>query len=65
MRIVSEIAVLQGDEPVFSLTGSMSLSQDPVVEFDYRSNGADAMHVRVTDSDGATWRQSFPIGHGS
>ena len=65
LRIVTEMEVRQGDERVFSMRGSITLSQDPPIDFDYRVNGAETMHVMVKDSDGASWQQSFPIGQGS
>jgi sulfur-oxidizing protein SoxY len=57
--------VVQGEERVFAMKGSMTMSQNPVVDFDYRVNGAETMHVLARDSDGASWERSFPIGQGS
>jgi sulfur-oxidizing protein SoxY len=65
LHIVTGMEVLQGTERVFALKGSITLSQDPVVDFDYRVNGAGTMHVLVRDSEGASWERSFPIGEGS
>lgn len=65
LRIVTDMEVKQGDERVFTMHGSMTMSQNPVIDFDYRVNGADKMHVSAKDSDGASWQQSFPIGQGS
>jgi len=65
LRIITDMEVRQGDERVFAMKGSITLAQDPAIEFDYRVNGSDRMHVLVTDSDGASWQQSFPIGQGS
>jgi sulfur-oxidizing protein SoxY len=65
LRIVTDMEVTQGEERVFAMKGSITLSQDPVVDFDYRVNGAESMHVRVRDSDGASWERTFPIGQGS
>lgn len=65
LRIVSEMAVHEGDEHILTMKGSMTLSQDPFLDFDYKVNGSERMHVSVTDSDGANWRRSFPIGQGS
>jgi sulfur-oxidizing protein SoxY len=65
LRIVSELAVHEGDEHVLTMKGSMTLSQDPFLDFDYKINGAEKMHISVTDSDGTSWRRSFPVGHGS
>jgi len=65
LRIVTDLEVRQGEERVLAMRGSMTMSQNPMIEFDYKVNGADQMHVLVTDSDGAAWAQSFPIGQGS
>jgi sulfur-oxidizing protein SoxY len=65
LRIVTRMEVRQGDERVLAMKGSITLSQDPVIDFDYRVNGAETMQVLVTDSDGASWHKSFPIGQGS
>lgn len=65
LRIVTDLEVKQGDEPVFTMHGSMTMSQNPEIDFDYRVNGSDKMNVSATDSDGASWVQSFPIGQGS
>lgn len=65
LRIVTDLEVKQGDEPVFTMHGSMTMSQNPEVDFDYRVNGSDKMNVSAKDSDGASWAQSFPIGQGS
>lgn len=65
LHIVTDMEVRQGDERVFSMRGSISISQDPTIEFDYRANGAQTMHVMVKDSEGGSWQHSFPIGQGS
>lgn len=65
LRIVTDVEVRQGGERVFSMRGSITLSQDPSIDFDYRVNGAETMQVMVKDSDGASWQHSFPIGQGS
>jgi sulfur-oxidizing protein SoxY len=65
LRIITDMEVRQGTERVFAMKGSITLSQNPVIDFDYRVNGAETMQVLVNDSDGAAWAQSFPIGQGS
>jgi len=65
LRIITDMEVVQGDERVLAMRGSITMSQNPVVDFDYRVNGAETMHVTVRDSSGAAWEQSFPIGQGS
>jgi sulfur-oxidizing protein SoxY len=65
LRILTEVDVRQGEERVFTMQGSMTMAQDPVVDFDYRTNGATALHIEARDSNGASWARDFPIGQGS
>lgn len=65
LRILTELEVSQGDERVFAMKGSMTMAQDPVIEFDYRTNGATALHIEARDSEGAAWARDFPVGQGS
>jgi sulfur-oxidizing protein SoxY len=65
LRFVSSIAVHQGEEKLFDLTGSMTLSEDPRIAFDYRRNGAEHIKVRAEDTSGAVWQQDFPVGPNS
>jgi sulfur-oxidizing protein SoxY len=65
LLMVSKVEARQGDELVFEMTGSISLAQNPRVEFDYVTNGAPEMSVTATDTSGASWEQRFPIGPAS
>lgn len=65
LRIVTDIEVNQGGDRVFAMKGSMTLSQDPAIDFDFRRNGASKLDVVMRDSDGASWKETFPLGHGS
>jgi len=65
LRIISGLEVRQGEERVFAMQGSIALSQDPAIEFDYRTNGAETLHIEATDSAGASWARDFPVGQGS
>lgn len=65
LRIVTDIEVNQGGERVFAMKGSMTLSQNPAIDFDFRRNGASKLDVVMRDSDGASWQKTFPIGQGS
>jgi sulfur-oxidizing protein SoxY len=65
LKIVDRLEVRQGDERVFEMEGSMTVSQDPSIDFDYEVNGAEEMKVRLEDSDGAVWQNAFPLGNGS
>ncbi len=62
LLMVDRIEARQGDELVFEMTGSITLAQNPQVEFDYVTNGAEEMTVVARDTSGATWQRQFPIG---
>ena len=65
LLLLNEISVRQGDETMVDIEGSMSLSQDPTFEFDFRTNGAQQLTVTAGDTSGATWEASFPLGPSS
>jgi sulfur-oxidizing protein SoxY len=50
-KFVDHIVVMQGNELVFEMEGGISLSEDPVIGFDYKANGG-TLHVRAKDTDG-------------
>ena len=62
LLMVDRIEARQGDELVFEMTGSITIAQNPLVEFDYVTNGAEEMTVVARDTSGATWQRQFPIG---
>ena len=65
LRIVNRLEVKQGSETVFAMDGSITLSEDPTLEFDYKSNGAGALQVTVKDTSGAEWDKTIPVGPSS
>lgn len=62
LLMVNKIEARQGDEVVFEMTGSITVAQNPKVEFDYVTNGATEMTITAADTSGNTWTKSFPIG---
>lgn len=62
LLMVDRIEARQGDALVFEMTGSITLAQDPRVEFDYVTNGATEMTITAHDTSGGTWTRAFPIG---
>ena len=63
--MVDRIEARQGDELVFEMEGSITLNQNPKVEFDYVTNGAEEMTILARDTSGTTWEKKFPIGPAS
>lgn len=62
LLMVDRIEARQGDHLVFEMTGSITVAQNPRVEFDYVTNGATEMTVTAHDTSGAAWTRRFPIG---
>ncbi len=62
MKMVSEVSVSQGEELVFRAEGSIALSQNPVIVFDFKRTGASEMSVTMKDTDGGAWTKAFSVG---
>jgi sulfur-oxidizing protein SoxY len=65
LRYVRTIEVRQGDEKLFDLEASMSLSENPRVVFDYQRGAATHLSVRVRDTSDAVWQREFAIDSNS
>ena len=65
MRFVNSVEVRQGDETIFTLEGSMTLSENPRIAFDYKVNGASVIAVRTKDTNDTVWSKEFPVGSSS
>jgi sulfur-oxidizing protein SoxY len=65
LRFVNSVEVRQGDETIFELEGSMTLSENPRIAFDYQINGASLIKVRAKDTSETVWTQDFPAGSSS
>jgi len=65
LMMVEKIEAWQGSEMVFEMDGSITMSQNPSIEFDFRTNGSESMTFRAKDTDGKEWKKTLPIGAGS
>ncbi|MCE6961584.1 quinoprotein dehydrogenase-associated SoxYZ-like carrier [Cereibacter sphaeroides] len=63
-RFIDLLEVRQGEDLLFTMTGGISISEDPVFTFRYRDNGAGAIQVRAVDTDGAEFGGTFPVPAG-
>ncbi len=61
MKMISEISVTAGPHVIFSAEGSIALSQNPMVEFDFLRSAASDMTVTFKDTDGGTWQRTFSV----
>jgi sulfur-oxidizing protein SoxY len=62
-RYIHQVEVSADDGPVFTMTGSISLSENPSLTFDVPL-GTSLLNVRLIQSDGAEFGQMFPLIQG-
>lgn len=61
---VQTLAVSQGQKPLFSMEGGISLSEDPTFRFSYVKDG-EPITVDVKDTEGNEFKRAFPADGGS
>lgn len=59
-HFIDTIEVRQGDEMLFTMTGGISISENPVFRFFYNDNGAASLTVRATDTEGNVFESVLP-----
>ncbi len=61
-RYVETVEVWTDEDKLFTMTGSISLSEDPEIEFTYTAPDVTALRVRMTDTDDTVSEKVFPMG---
>lgn len=61
-HFIDTLEVWQGDEKLFTMEGGISISENPVFRFSYRDNGAKALRVKATDTDGNLFERTLNKG---
>lgn len=56
-----DLKIMQGDDLVFTVTGGISISEDPNFRFDYVSNGTNVIHVAARDTTGKNFSKDWPL----
>ncbi len=59
-HFVKSVKIRQGQDLLLSVESGISISENPVFRFDYRSNGAAIFSAEVEDSDGKSFHQEWP-----
>ena len=59
-HFIDQLEVFQGDEMLFTMTGGISVSENPVFRFGYLDNGAPALRVRAQDTEGNVFEALLP-----
>lgn len=60
-HFVQKLDVKQGDRPILSMEGGISISEDPNFRFDFFSNGGGDVAVVAEDTEGKVFKGSFPL----
>ena len=61
-RYVETVEVWTDQDKLFTMTGSISLSEDPEIEFSYSTPDVRAIRVRMTDTEETVSEEIFPMG---
>ncbi len=59
-HFIDHVEVWQGEERLFAMDGGISISENPAFRFRYTDNGAPALKVIATDTDGNRFEQVLP-----
>ena len=60
-RYIQDISIRYGDALVLQVDADISMSEDPVITFGFKADGAGPLRVTMQDSTRATWQQDFPL----
>ncbi|TGD91498.1 quinoprotein dehydrogenase-associated SoxYZ-like carrier [Methylobacterium nonmethylotrophicum] len=58
---VESLSVRQGDTPLFSMTGGISISEDPTFRFTFAGT-TEPVTVAAKDTEGKVFTRTFPVG---
>ena len=61
-RYVETVEVWTDEDKLFTMTGSISLSEDPEIEFSYSTPDVQEIRVRMTDTEETISEEVFPLG---
>lgn len=61
-HFIDRVEVYQGSDLLFTMTGGISISENPVFRFAYTDNGAPEFRVKAHDTEGNLFEQSLPAG---
>lgn len=59
-HFIDHLEVWQGEEMLFAMDGGISISENPVFRFYYDDNGAAALTVKATDTEGNRFETVLP-----
>lgn len=63
-HFIDHLEVWQGQEMLFAMDGGISISENPAFRFTYADNGAPALRVTATDTEGNVFDSELPKAGG-
>ncbi|WP_459077647.1 quinoprotein dehydrogenase-associated SoxYZ-like carrier [Mesorhizobium sp. A623] len=60
-HFIQKLAISQGDRPILSMEGGISISEDPNFRFDFSAQGTDKLNVEAVDTDGKVFHDQWPL----
>lgn len=60
-HFVQNLSISQDDQPILSMEGGISISEDPNFRFDFTAHGTGEIQVEATDTDGKVFRDKWPL----
>ncbi len=64
-NFVEDLNVWQGDSLIFTMSGAISISEDPNIRFTYRPNGAERFRAEARDTKGRVFKAEWPVEAGA
>ena len=61
-QFITDLEVDQGGKTLFSMTGGISISEDPSFRFDYTGDATAPFHAKATDTEGNVFEKTFGPG---
>lgn len=61
-RYIETVDVWADDAKLFTMTGSISVSEDPAISFSLPKEATNELRVRMTDTEEAVFERRFPLG---
>jgi len=65
VHIIEKLEIKQGNDVVMQMENGISVSENPVIDFDFDLNGAGALKVTASDTKKNVYEHSFPVGPGT
>jgi sulfur-oxidizing protein SoxY len=60
-HFIQKLSISQGNQPILSMEGGISISEDPNFRFDFSAHGNGEIAVEAVDTDGKVFHDQWPL----